>query len=440
MKRQIQPLAIFLSILCAATPIFAQAFSADESEIAAAIEAVPRKTSSPSVPNALRAEIVKLTEEILDGPWAPLCSDCSAHQANAKAAYEWTYIRPGDEILALADSEPYLPEKIKLGAKDRVRILLEKYRPSSNVFIDFKQGKERNLRKPQALPNTWLSEDKKNRLLFWAAYPIWAGASAFGLWNEAKPCYGELKALRQKIEADLEPRYAKSWEGPLNSELLADQTFRLNIYESMLSGYLDHYHYHARSEAEARMGSKGKDVFMYDQSPVFFYVKWLAALSGYYRLARHYNDVEEAKWAKNAFIKTAKRLISDKAAPYLWCDDAMTPEISSLLRKSAGKWLDEIAKTPNIGVVPATDWDKKVVPGVVKKRVINPHTWFYAWGNHGEGVHPRTVFAAYLAHAWLLGASDSELEKYLDIPWCSADLYQLRKLALIAGNYGKKQN
>jgi hypothetical protein len=422
-------------LLCVAFQCAAQdvpALRLDRASVPSYMNEPSVKPSASAVPPALKEAISVQVEEILAGPWAPLCSDYSAHQANARAGYEWTFIRPGDEVLALAAAAPYLSPGQQDKAKARVATIFAGSRPSSQVFVDFSHGRPRNIRKPQPQPNLWLPDDRKQKLLFWAAYAVWSGADAFALWDEAKPCFEEFKALRRNLEDELMPKYMAEADGALTAPILADPTFRLQVYESMLSGYLDHYHYWGRGEAERRMAKRADNVFMYDQSAVFFYVKWLRSLIGYCRLARHYGDLAEAQWAEGHFADIATMLLSDKSAPFLWCDDALTPEIARLLRDGAGAWLDELATTPNVGQVPAVDWSKNVVPGVVKQRVINPYTWFYAWGNHGEGVHPRTVFAAYLAHAWLLGASNEDLDTYLDIPWCQADLYHLRKLVVLA--------
>lgn len=70
------------------------------------------ESRSPAAPGAVPAELLRelaaVTDEILDGPWAPLYSDYSAAQAGGVGPAEWAFLRPGDTFLALAQAAPYM--------------------------------------------------------------------------------------------------------------------------------------------------------------------------------------------------------------------------------------------------------------------------------------------------------------------------------------------
>jgi hypothetical protein len=224
-----------------------------------------------------------------------------------------------------------------------------------------------------------------------------------------------------EARGDFAPAYQPGQDLILTQVVADIPEYRFTVYESLLSGYGDNYGYHGARDTRQRM-QKGK--------PVFFYVENLGALIGYYRLAKHFGDDSERDRARDNFNRIATLALSQKAAPYLWCDEHLVPEIAKLLRDHAGPWLDELAKTSPIGNLPAVDWDNHLVPNRRDLRVINPHTWYHAWGGQGEGVRPRTVMAAFLVNASLFNAPKARISQTRDIPWCKADLYYLRKLTI----------
>jgi hypothetical protein len=236
--------------------------------------------------------------------------------------------------------------------------------------------------------------------------------------------FEDLTKLRGELEkrGDFAPSYKAEAAGGLAEADLRNPEYRFRVYESLLSGFQDNYGYHGARGARARM-EKDK--------PVFFYVKTLSALVGYHRLARHLGQDDEAKWAAKMVESVAGMAIGQKSAPYLWSDPALSPEVGRLIRDAAGPWLDELAKTSNVGNLPAMDWNGKVVPGKRDNLAMNPFTWYHAWGGQGEGVRPRTVMGAFLANAYLLGAPAARIIETLDVPWCKADLYYAAKLVVI---------
>jgi hypothetical protein len=372
-------------------------------------------------PEALK-ELSAIVEEILDGPWLPLYSDYSGAQAGGRGPAEWAFTRPGEKFLALAQAAPYMTSSQKEKCARQLHEDLASTSPTRKLLLDVSRGKPRNIRQAPAFRPTALPADQTQLRLFAQSYAIWSYASAFNAWDQVRPCFVDLKALRLELDrrGDLTPAYQPGQDAILTPALAADPAYRFTVYESLISGHQDNYGYQGAIEARQRM-QKGK--------PVFFYIENLSALIGYHRLAKHFGDDDERDWAAANFNRIASLALSQKAAPYLWCDDHHVPEIARLLRDHAGPWLDQLAKTHPVANLPAVDWDNNLVPNRRDNRVINPHTWYQAWGGQGEGVRPRTVMAAFLVNATLFNAPKKRVSETRDIPWCKADLYYLRKLA-----------
>jgi hypothetical protein len=411
----------FLSI---ATHLIAQespAFTYDPARAARYLDEPAAPAPLPQIDSDTLKELADTVDEILDGPWLPLYSDYSAAQAGGVGPAEWAFTRPGEKFLALAQAAPYMNAAQKAKCARQLQEDLATASPTRKLFGDFDRGKSRNVRQAPAFKAPAVATDEKQRRLLTQAYAVWAYASAFDAWEQVRPCFADLKVLRTELErrGDLVPAYQPGQDAILTQALTENPQYRFTVYESLISGYQDNYGYHGARAARQRM-QKGK--------PVFFYVENLAALIGYHRLAKHFGDDAEREWAAANFNRIASLALSQKSAPYLWCDDNLVPEIAKLLRDHAGPWLDQLAKTPPVGNLPAVDWDNNLVPDHRDIRVINPHTWYHAWGGQGEGVRPRTVLAAFLVNATLFSATQKRISETRDIPWCKADLYYLRKL------------
>jgi len=369
----------------------------------------------------LRAELASAVGEVLDGPWDPLFCDYSASQAGGVGPAEWAFLRPGEEVLALAAAAPYLDAGRRAGARSRALAILATSSPAAKVHLDPGAGKPRNFRKAPRPPAPRLDADESRRLLFLEGYTIWAVARAFGAWEEARPRYEELKALRGPVEArgDLAPSWKTEHGGPLTGADAADPAYRFLVLEALLSGQGDDYGYR---------GARRLKEWTAEKRPVFPCAKALSSLVGYRRLAERYGDGDEARWAEEAFHRIAARALGDRAAPFLWSDPDLAPEVGRLIRHHAGAWLDGLAAAPNGADLPGYDWNGKRVEGVRLRRVFDPHTALHAWGGQGEGVRPRTVMGAFLVEALLFRAPVDRLRERRDIPWCRADLYYIRKL------------
>jgi hypothetical protein len=315
-----------------------------------------------------------------------------------------------------------MTDQQKAKARELVRDLIKSCPPTRQVYLAVARGKPRNLRNTPPPAKAWLPEPEVQRLLFAEAYAVWACAQAFDAWDEARPLFDDLVTLRVRLEdrGDFAPAYRPEHAGPLTAADLADPEYRFAVYQALLAGFQDNYWYRGAQRARQRM-EKDK--------PVFFYGKALASLIGHHRLARHFGRPEEAEWARQTFDRVAAMTLGHKSAPYLWSDPALSPEVGRLIRDAAGDWLDALARTPNVGNLPATDWDQKPVPGKRDYYVMNPYTWFHAWGGQGEGIRPRTVLGAYLAQAHLWATPAGRLARFRDVPWCKADLTYAAKLA-----------
>jgi len=372
----------------------------------------------------LRRELSAAVEEILDGPWLPLYSDYSCAQAGGGAPAEWCFNRPGEYLLVLSQAAPYLSVGLKERAREFLLGLTKESPPTRQVYLTVKEGKPRNVRQTPVPQFPWLAGPEKQRLLFAEAYAVWSLAHVFDAWNEVRPLFEDLKSLRGQLEGrgDFAPVYTGDHAGPLTVADIKDPEYRFRVYQALLAGCQDNYWYRGAAEARERI-VKGK--------PVFFYVRTLSALVGYYRMAEHFGQPDEAQWARRTFDDMAAMALGQRSAPYLWSDPCLCPEVGRLIRDAAGAWLDELAKTPNVGELPATDWSHKIVRGRRDYYVMNPYTWYHAWGGQGEGIRSRTVMGAFLAHARLMNATAADVSRALDIPWCKADLYYASKLVVL---------
>ena len=416
-------LLVAATILFIAIPLFAQeqpAFPYDPTRAARYLDQPTPAPPPPPNPDTLK-ELSDTVDEILDGPWLPLYSDYSAGQAGGVGPAEWAFTRPGEKFLALAQAAPFMTAAQKQKCAEQLRQDLASTSPTRTLFLTFDHAKPRNIRPAPAFKAPSVRPDETQRLLFTQAYAIWAYAWAFNAWDQVRPCFADLKALRVDLEkrGDFTPAYQPGNDALLTRAVADNPEYRFTVYESLISGYQDNYGYHGARDARQRM-QKGK--------PVFFYVQNLAALIGYYRLAQHFGDDAERAWAQTTFNQIATLTLSQRSAPYLWCDESLVPEVALLLRDHAGPWLDQLAKTSPVGNLPAVDWDNHLVPNRRDYRVINPHTWYQAWGGQGEGVRPRTVMAAFLVNSTLFQVPKERITQTRDIPWCKADLYYLRKL------------
>ena len=398
----------------------APAFAYDKTKTPLYLEQILQNPAT-STTTELRRQLADVVDEVLDGPWLPLYTDYSAAEAGGVGPAEWCFIRPGEYMLALSEAAPYITDSRKEKARAYLQNLSKTCPPTRQVYMPGRDGKPRSIRKIPLFSRSGGNEAENQRNLFYEAYAIWAYAHAFAAWDDVRPLFDDLQKLRGQLETrgDFEPVYKTNHAGPLLPADLKDSEYCFRVYESMLAGFEDNYGYHGGRAARERM-EKNK--------PVFFYIENLSALLGYYRLARHFGVQTEMAWVRQTFEQVAALTLEQKSAPFLWSNPSLCPEVARLIRDAAGGWLAELAKTSNVGILPATDWNRKIVPGKQDYSVMNPYTWYHAWGGQGEGVRPRTVFGAFLVNAWLFQAPADKVVQTMDIPWSKADLYYARKL------------
>jgi hypothetical protein len=87
--------------------------------------------------------------------------------------------------------------------------------------------------------------------------------------------------------------------------------------------------------------------------------------------------------------------------------------------------------------------------GEIERRLMEVYVdrhrpaWWLAWNvetlwrNEAPFQFPTAAFEVFAARALILGAAGAELERFIDIPWCRADLFYLEKLVLALDAYGK---
>jgi hypothetical protein len=52
------------------------------------------------------------------------------------------------------------------------------------------------------------------------------------------------------------------------------------------------------------------------------------------------------------------------------------------------------------------------------------------WRNESAFAFPTMADEIFAVRAWVLGESPEKLARFLDLPWCKADLFYIRKLVL----------
>ena len=72
--------------------------------------------------------------------------------------------------------------------------------PTRQVFVNLQQGKPRSFRQTPRPANPTLRGPEAERALFQEAYALWAYADAFDAWDQARPLFEDLKALRRSLE------------------------------------------------------------------------------------------------------------------------------------------------------------------------------------------------------------------------------------------------
>jgi hypothetical protein len=192
-------LIAFIASVCEAVSEESPAFPYDRARSTRYLEAPP---AQPTVAGdaATQSELSALVDEFLDGPWLPLFTDYSAAQAGGRGPAEWAFTRPGEKFLALAQTAPFLTPAQKEKAAKQWADDFATASPTRKLFVDYRRGKPRNIRQAPKPQMGFVSAEETERRLFTEAYAVWAYAAAFDAWEQVRPSFADLKAIRLRLD------------------------------------------------------------------------------------------------------------------------------------------------------------------------------------------------------------------------------------------------
>ena len=153
----------------------------------------------------------------------------------------------------------------------------------------------------------------------------------------------------------------------------------------------------------------------------------IAGLIGYARIMRRTGDEAEAKAAVDLLARMAtERVQYEVAESRLQAITGHHAKVPRYLRL-----------TPEVGQVLSDYAGRQLATNLADLGRQLP-VWYQAWGERligGENYisPPHLARALFLAMAEGLHATPEELQRYLDQPWCKADLYYIEKLTAVLG-------
>lgn len=298
-------------------------------------------------------------------PWAPWIVQLGISKE------EYHFVRSADEMRALAMALPYLSSSV---------------RAKAIAYLD------KRWQEGVPLDKTGLPVDGRRREHYDLAPELLAGIPAEVRKPAAK--LGDLYAVWTYAE------YADRWDRVLAKAVDIRQRFGDGIRKPSFDPNAD------KGNAVATLNAD------------------LAGAIAYARIMRRAEQPAEAD-AALAFVarQATERVHFEKAEGRLHTIvglhaarmpryEDLTPEIGRLLADHAGAALRE-----NLA-----DLDRELP------------VWYQAWGERQVGGEnyinsPRIVGGLFLARAYGLTRDEALLERYLDQPWCKADLYYIEKLA-----------
>lgn len=163
---------------------------------------------------------------------------------------------------------------------------------------------------------------------------------------------------------------------------------------------------------------------------------YLAGLIAYCRMARRMNDEEAVAKGVNTAQKAFRERLEYELAHTRGGLITQVP----VLRSIFGRWRN---LTPEIGrlcSVYALRTHKKLMEVYVD---YHRPTWYLAWNvetmwrNECPFAFPTMADEIFAARALILREPAEKLKRFLDIPWCKADLFYIRKLLLTIEAHGK---
>lgn len=155
----------------------------------------------------------------------------------------------------------------------------------------------------------------------------------------------------------------------------------------------------------------------------------LAGLIAYCRIAAHVNDREALVTALNLTRSALRdRLAYEFAHP----NGGLISQVP-VSRSILARWRH---LTPEVGRFLAT------YAGPTHRHLMDVYvdyhrpTWFLAWGvesmwrNESAFALPTMANEIFTARVWVLAEPPEKLARFIDLPWCKADLFHIRKLVL----------
>jgi hypothetical protein len=154
---------------------------------------------------------------------------------------------------------------------------------------------------------------------------------------------------------------------------------------------------------------------------------YVAGLIAYCRIAEHVKDKEAVE---KAIVVTRKALRERLVYEFAYTESGLISEVP-VSRSIFARWRH---LTPEVGRLLAE------YAGTTHRHLMDVYvdhhrpTWHIAWGvetawrNESPFAFPTMSEEVFAARAWILNEPAETLTRFLDIPWCHADLFYIRKL------------
>lgn len=390
----------FCGILGLAVAWAARSLAADPTAIPPTIDIEPYLAApGPTVPTdaarlppelqAIRRRLIEEVRALVDGPrLAPLRVEIGL------AGCEYAFDQSGETFAALSLAAPHLPAELQARVLDYLRGELQKHPPhTEGCWYALDQGRRRERYR---LTEDMLRPDHRQRRCHPMAnlYALWAFAHRFDQWSAAAARWPE-------IEASLRAFEQSGWRfDPAKGDLFA------NAYLAGLMGYvriarrLEHAQAADRGAAKAaELASRIVAQYRADAEKVF--------------LPEFDNVSQFDRWREEGAGGFFWKVAGHKAKPAKF--HGLTPEV--------GRLLADHAATATAKYLAFVD---RSLPG-----------WFLAGEerqfHYGENFidFPDFSLDLFQARAWIERAPAAKLARWVDLPWCSGDLFYVRKLALV---------
>jgi hypothetical protein len=343
---------------------------------AEAVAAIPEARKRRPPTGRLAGKLARHVAELLDGwPWRPF------HVTHGISGYEAYFAHPGELFHALTLARPLLPDALGKRVAAFLAARAKDTPPYAEAAPEPSGGRPRERYDvPDAIR---LKGPFAARSLF----------GVYALWHAAHACGLAVKEHWPAVVRRVAPLLAK------------DYTF-------------DTTEAHRKDEAERLTGD-------------------LAGLIGFVRLAR--SDAVRDRAAERAGLDRLRQLLElrvnlDRVNPRV-----LEPTDSTTAKLHAAKLARYCGLVPEVGAALA-----KHTGGATRKRLAafraSRPGWWLAAGDRligGENYcsPPHLSRALFAGAALVEGVPAADLARWVDVPWCAADLYFVEKAALALGCY-----